>query len=173
MKECLKQHFDKLKELYLKEFGTMPTSPYFEECNMFVSKEDDDGYAEWIPKEISNIEIKNKEKLNDELIEFYSSYYYLSLRGDYKNIHFDFNIEMYSEEKINISIECAIRDGEYYFKDSNYLLIATACKDGNDDLLVFYDLNNRKVFLYDQDLGEKNGDIFELKEIIKNMKPSI
>lgn len=173
MKNYLKQYFEELKNLYLKEFGTNPTTPYFDNCSLFDSKEDEDGYAEWIPLEIEKIDIKNKEKLNDELIEFYSSYYYLVLRGTYKDIHFDFGIDMYSNELINKFIDNAINDGEYYFKSDNYILIATACMDGNDDILVFYDVNDEKVFLYDQDLEEKIGNVFELKEIIKNLRPDI
>ena len=173
MKDYLKQYFEKLKQLYLKEFGTNPTVPYFDNCSLFISSEDEDGEAEWLPLEIENIEIKNKEKLTEELIEFYSSYYYLVLRGTYKNIHFDFSINMYSNERINNFIDNAIKDGEYYFKSDNYILIGTACMDGNDDILVFYDVKDNKVFLYDQDFEEKIGDVFELKDIIKNLSPDI
>ena len=55
----------------------------------------------------------------------------------------------------------------------NYILIATACMDDTDDKLVFYDVDDEKVFLYDQDLEEKIGNVFELKEIIKNLRPDI
>ena len=173
MKDYLKQYFEKLKGLYLKEFDTMPKVPYFDNCSLFISKEDEDGDAEWLPLEIENIEIEEKEKLTEELIEFYSSYYYLSLIGTYKGIHFDFGIDMYSNELINNFIKNAIKDGEYYFKSDNYILIATACMDDNDNVLVFYDVKNRKVFLYDPDFEEKIGDIFELEEVIMNLNPDI
>ena len=173
MKNYLNQYFEKLEQLYLKEFGTNPTAPYFDNCSLFISGEDENGEAEWLPLEIENIEIKSKEKITEELIEFYSCYYYLFLRGTYKNIHFDFDIDMYSNERINNFIDNAIKNGEYYFKTDNYILIGTACKEGNDDILVFYDVKDKKVFLYDQDFEEKTGDVFELKEIIKNLSPDI
>lgn len=173
MKKLLKQYFLRLEELYLNTFNTKPASPYFDNCNLFVSTPDEEGYAEWLPIEIEHIDLENKEKLSKELIEFYSSYYYLNLSGEYKDIVFYFGNDMHTNETINKAIKAAIADGKYYFEDEEYILIGNACKDGNDDLLVFYDNKNEIVFLYDQDFNKKTEDIFKLEEIIKNLSPII
>ena len=62
MKKLLKQYFLRLEELYLNTFNTKPASPYFDNCNLFVSTPDEEGYAEWLPIEIEHIDLENKEK---------------------------------------------------------------------------------------------------------------
>lgn len=173
MKNNLKKYFERLKELYLKKFNTYPTVTYFKHCDLFVSKPDEDGEAEWLPKEIEYINLDLDIKLSNELYEFYTSYYYLQLSGVYKDINFYFHINMYSNNEINNVLKQEIIDGKYYFKDKECILIGNATKNGNDHLLVFYDNKNYNVFIYDQDYNKKIEDNFKLEEIIKELTPII
>ena len=171
MKNSLQKYFKTLDISYLKAFNTKPTVPYFENCDLFISSPNEDGDAEWLPKEIENIELNTDKNLSKELYEFYTSYYYLDLSGTYRNIDFYFNNQMYSNEAINKALNNAVSDGKYFFKDEDYMLIGSATKDDIDSLLVFYDNKNEVVFIYDPEFNKIIDSNFNLTEIIENLEP--
>ncbi len=79
MKEELKEYFNRLCQLYKRKFNTYPTMQYIDNCNLFVSNPNEDEEAEWLPIQIEHIDLLCADKLNQELIEFYTSYYYMQL----------------------------------------------------------------------------------------------
>ncbi len=96
-----------------------------------------------------------------------------NLVGEYNGIDFYFCGQMYSNELINNTVTRNIEDSKYYFKKDKYILMGHAAKEGNDDLLIFYDMENEIVFIYDQDKKERISTTYKLIDIIMNLKAFI
>ena len=171
IKDAMKIYFSRLYHTYVKTFNVPPSVSWSSEINpkLFISTPDEDGEAQWRPILAENISMPD---LCDELCQFYSSYYYCSLNGKYDNTLFYFE----PIDSIDTAIKCAnksIKDGEYYFKKQNVLLLATCSKNGNDDYLLFYRQNNGEIFLYDRDKRFVYPLGYSLTELISNMEALI
>jgi hypothetical protein len=178
MKEAFQEYFKKLKEYADKEHGTLPIVPNFEEWDksMLVGEEDEEGYIQWLPKEIDiDIDWESLEQsfgfsIKEELKEFYTSYLFIDLRGKIDEMHIDF------EEIINVDIipqliEVAYKDGGYYVPDQQMFMLGGATLGGADDLVILYRNTDGKVICYDPDFEKQVELDRSLTEIIREMEP--
>ena len=171
IKEAMLAYFSKLEDLYQRTFGTLPTTPWDSDTNpeLFIGTPDEDDEIQWRP--IDAIPMQNP-KLCRELCDFYSSYYYCQLRGEYEEILFDFPAVCSFTDSSKIA-DSAIVDGEYYFPGQNTVLIATCTLHGNDDILLFYKQNTGDMILYDIDKKTILPFEHSLVELITSMKAVI
>lgn len=172
IKYAYEQYFLKLKKVYLDTLGTEPTISWDSKLNqkLILSQPDSNGEAQWEPIPASKINING---LCNEMIDFYSSYYYFSFSGKYKDVIYNFD-SIDSYEKAVLQAKQALADGEYYFKQQNTLLIASCSLNGNDDLLLFYRQNDSTLFLYDVDKRFIHPTLsFSLVELIGSMEALI
>ncbi len=172
MKEAMEGYFKRLEKVWKKCSNSYPMAPYEEKSKLFVSEVDDEGYAEWLPTEIKKIKIQRASELNDELVEFFSSYYYMQMGGRYKQVSFYF-CNMYSNKLINNEINAGIKDGHYYFPKKSYFCLGGVNYKGMDDYLAFYDIKKKMVYIYDIDKNKMVDWKYPLLEIINNMKPEL
>jgi hypothetical protein len=171
---AMNTYFKKLKALYKEKFGTAPSFPYDEDAvhGLFCSAPDEDGYALWQPKMASPVEASVGAMLCPELAEFYGSWYFLQMNGRIGNIDIDF-FAFDSRPSATEAAKSALADGKYYFPQENCALIASCTLDGADGLLMFYDQNSGKVFIYDADRNMRRYVNASLGDIIAKMEALI
>ena len=171
IKEAMASYFLKLEELYRENFGTIPTVSWSEEMDqeLFIGEPDEDGEIQWKPKEAILI---SSSKLCDELIDFYSSYYYWELKGKYKEVTFIFPA-VPSYKKTNEILKAAIDQGNYYFPNENIAFLASCYSNGNDDLLLFFMQKTGELFLYDIDKKDNMLLDYSLIDLISSMEAVI
>ena len=168
---AMSTYFQRLKELYKKQFGTAPTFPWDENAphKLFISPPDEDGDAQWAPKLATPLPAAVADALCSEMVQYYSSWYFLQLRGRIKNIDFDF-LPFFSAETAIRAAKAALADGRDYFPMERCVLLATCTVSGIDDMLLFYDQNSNKLFIYDPDKQIKHNIKASLPELIADME---
>ncbi len=171
IKEAMASYFAKLNNLYKNTFGTFPTVSWSPDQNqdLFIGKPDEDDEIQWKPVEAAKIKTNG---LHKELQEFYSSYYFWELRGEYRGVLFDFP----ALPSLNVAesvARTAIDEGEYYFPNQETALIATCSSNGNDDLLLFIRQSTGELFIYDSDKRFIHPLDYSLVELICSMRAVI
>ena len=168
VKEAMAMFFGRLEQLYQDTFGTYPTVSWSSDLDqrLFVGEPDEDFEMQWKPADaapVSNVE------LCEELKEFYGSFYYWELRGEYQGIEFSFPA-VPSIESAEVVTATAISDGNYYFARQNTVFLADCSKQGNDDLLLFYRQKNGELFIYDTEKQIVLPQSYGLVDLISQMK---
>lgn len=168
---AMSTYFQKLKALYQEQFGTAPTFPWEENADhkLFISSPDEDGDAQWAPKMAAPLPAAVAGALCSELAAYYGSWYFLQLRGRIKNINLDF-LPFASLEAAVRAAKAALADGQDYFPMERCVLLATCTVSGIDDMLLFYDQNSNKLFIYDPDKQIKHNIKASLPELIADME---
>ncbi len=171
VEEAMATFWGKLERLYQDTFGTYPTVSWSDDMDqsLFVSEPDDDDEVQWKPTEA--IPISNGE-LCEELRDFYGSFYYWELRGEYQGIDFYFPA-VPSREMAETVAATALSDGAYYFPGQNSVLLAACSTKGKDDLLLFYSQKSGKLFIYDPVKQAVFPQSYSLVELIGRMKAVI
>lgn len=171
---AMSTYFQKLKKLYLDQFGTLPTFPWDENADhqLFIGPPDEDGEAQWTPKMAAPLASAVAQSLCSELTTYYGSWYFLQMRGRIQNIDLDF-LPFSSAESANKAAKSALNEGQCYFPGEHCVLIATCTLNGIDDMLLFYDQNSGKMFIYDSDKQVRHSVQSSLPEIIANMEALI
>lgn len=167
-------YFQKLKALYLNTFGTAPTFPWDAnaEHSLFIGPPDADGDAPWNPKIAAPLDASVAGALCSELNAYYSSWYFLQLRGRLQNIDIDF-LPFPSAKAAVTAAKTALEDGRYYFPKENCALLATCTVSGIDDMLLFYDQTAGSLFIYDTDKQVRHNVKSSLAELVANMEALI
>ena len=178
-KESFENYYENLCKVYLETFDSKPTISYDGkdteiDSEMIISEPNDDGECAWQLKSIgdydfSNVEEKIGFKMCEELKAYYSTYLFLHLTGEYKEITLYFDM-LKSKMLIEKSILVAQKDGVYYFEDTEIFCIGSAMYNNDDAYGVFYDNKTGSVFIYENDTENKIELDDSLFEIIKNMK---
>lgn len=175
MKQALESYYKKLGELYKKEYGTRPTVTFDRRLKkeIIISKENCDGEVEWqlypvcgFPKEMVNEQLGFR--ISDELYEYYSMYYYAHLMGKIKDIILYFIPNGFSDNLIGF-IKQQYIDACYYFPEKKYFLLGTANKNNNDDMLILFDNDSNRVFLYDAEVKVEY-ELNDLMALVGNME---
>lgn len=171
IKDAMTIYFNRLEDLYKTMFGTLPTVSWSEDYSqeLFIGKPDEDNEIQWKAKEAEPI---HKVKLCKELREFYGSYYYWELRGEYHGVLFAFPAVSSSKSAVRVA-STAVSDGNYYFPNQEAALLATCSAHGNDDLILFYLQNKGELFIYDRDKGDVVPLDYSFVDLISSMKAVI
>lgn len=171
---AMSAYFQKLKTLYLEQFGTLATFPWDENADhqLFISPPDEDGEAQWSPKMAAPLAPSVTKLLCDELTAYYGSWYFLQMRGRIQNIDVDF-LPFPSAAAACRAAKTALEQGHWYFPKERCALIATCVVNGIDDMLLFYDQNSGKMFIYDPDKQIRHSVQASLPELIASMEALI
>ena len=171
---AMSTYFQKLKKLYLDQFGTLATFPWEENAShqLFISLPDEDGDAQWSPKMAAPLDTSVSKLLCSELTAYYGSWYFLQMRGRIQNIDVDF-LPFSSADAASRAAKNALKEGHSYFPNEHCALIATCTVNGIDDMLLFYDQNSGKLFIYDPDKQIRHSIQASLPELIANMEALI
>lgn len=179
IKEALENYYRKLNDLYMREYGTLPTVAYSEDMrkDIQISVPDDDGEVEWklvpVSDDIKENTLRDlKYILNQEILEFYLTYYFARLNGQYDGVSYYFYTNCYCcrPNSIGEYVNKLHEDAEYYFKNATYLLIGVANSKHVDEYLVFYDYKECDLFLYDQDTHKIRKICHSLSNLINDME---
>ncbi|MBQ8425375.1 MAG: SecY-interacting protein Syd [Clostridia bacterium] len=178
-KEAFEKYYEDLCKVYLENFNSKPTISYDGkdteiDSEMIISKPNDDGESAWQLKSIGDYDFSKVEeiigfKMCDELKSYYSTYLFLHLAGEYKEITLYFDM-LKSKELIEKSILVAQKDGAYYFQDTEVFSLGSAVFNDDDAYGIFYNNKTGSVFVYENDTDNKIELDDSLFEIIKNMK---
>ena len=168
---AMSSYFQKLKKLYINEFNTAPLFPWDESAThgLFISPPDEEGYAQWAPKLAAPLPKSVTSSLCSELVAYYSSWYFLQLRGRISNMDINF-LPFSTAAEAATAAQGAIEDGLEYFPNERCALLASCSIDGVDDVLLFYDQNTGRLFIYDQDRQERRTIKATLSELISSME---
>ncbi len=168
---AMNTYFQKLKALYQKNFGTAPTFPWEENAGhqLFISPPDEDGDAQWTPKMAAPLPASVGSTLCSELVSYYSSWYFLQMKGRIRNIDVNF-LPFSSVEAATSAAKIAVSDGRDYFPKARCALLATCTVSGIDDMLLFYDQDTGSLFIYDPDKEAKHNVKASLPELISEME---
>lgn len=171
---AMSAYFQKLKKRYLEQFGTLATFPWEKNAGhqLFIGLPDADGEAQWSPKMAAPLDPSVSKLLCSELNAYYGSWYFLQMRGRIQNIDVDF-LPFSSAESACRAAKIALKEGKSYFPNENCALIATCVVNGIDDMLLFYDQNSGKLFVYDPDKQIRHDIQTSLPELIAKMEALI
>lgn len=178
-KLAFEEYYKNLENIHKITFETLPTVCVNIEDKdldkeMICSSEDEDGYFVWKLKEIESVDFDEIEKeigfkICEELKTFYSTYLFLQLSGEFKEISLYFDT-LKSNKYVQKRILIARKDGEYYFENSQIFAIGSATYEDDDSFVIFYDNKSGEIFIYENDTNKKIIINKSLLEIIKNMK---
>jgi hypothetical protein len=174
MKEAIEIYYENKKKAY-KEYGLeLPTIPAMDDwesidnpdSDMFVGVPDEDFEIQWVIKE-SRIDKESLKdfKFKDELLEYFTSYRFMSLEGEYEKIDYYFTALC---GDVKLKIECMVADGQYY-KGDNYIMLGGASTRGSDDYVILYNIVDESLMIYDIDKEKEEAINHSLTEIIKKM----
>ena len=172
LKNAMAAYFAKLEKVYQKNFGTLPTVSWDDSMNadLLIGSPDEDGEIQWRAKPAGIL--LQIPGLCAELEEFYGSYYFLEMRGEYKNTVFDFYATSSYEASRRVAAN-GMANGQYYFKNQDVVLLATCCSPDNDDLILFYRQSSGKLFMYDSDKRFIHPMEISLADLIGSMEAVI
>ena len=171
IRDALQSFFEKQKALYIDTFGTLPSICWSPEINqnLFCSPPGDDGYAQWKPIPAQPVTVAG---LGEDLREFFGAFYFGALSGRFDSMNLYFP-PIYSPEDAVKKARNAIKDGDYYFPQKGMVLLASAEKEGNDDLLLFYNQNVQKLVVLDCDKNSVTSLNVSLYQLINAMEAII
>ena len=149
MKEAFDTFFEKSNNSWKRQWGTLPTVPNcekFANCPLITSTVNEKKDLEWQPKlQTEPIDFKPIEKslgfeINDQIKEYLSTYWFLSLEGRTGMVE-----QLVLDEVLPKSQQRFLEDVEFFFnkkelhylEHGNYFLIGGFCSiDGDDSYLI-------------------------------------
>ena len=178
--------------MYNREFRTKPTTIYCDGWNhdIITSEKDADGYHTWKPypqiqkPDINQIESNFGFKLKQNIKDFFTTYSFSRFGGTISTDKFEnININFFGVNFEKPTIDCILqshKDGNYYFENSQMLVIGDACINDNDGYLLFYDNKKDSMFCMNTTLFEESNHIKKTKiqlggflTVLSEMKPTI
>lgn len=160
--DIFNNYFQKLEKVYAQEFGTLPTLTYTDSINkaLLVGDVNEDDEIQWkVIKQDKNIDWKNIEKIigfavNEELKEYYSTFYFVTITGSVSNVYFRL-FSVGATKDVERDIKQHFADGKYDFSSSQIFLIGECSVGADDSYFVYYDNNSKEVFCYDRETEHK------------------
>lgn len=180
MKNILGKYFEDLKKVYMSVFNTSPTISYSEDLNkeLFISTVDENGEIEWEPSLIKNslnfdkLEKVFNLKFSNELKEYYSTFSFFYITGNYKNIYL-WLFPLNDKNNLEQNIREHFSDGKYYFKDKEVFVLGGASIDNVDGLYICYDNKNNNIFCYDSEEDKTIDLSINLRKFLNEIEASI
>jgi hypothetical protein len=147
MKEAFDVFFEKMSDSWQQVWRTGPKVPFTEQtknCGLYVSEPDKDGYAEWQPKlqtEPVDFETIEKElgfKINLQIKEFLSTYWFMPLEGKTNTVNHLVLNELLPQCDLMQEVKHLFSKKEFhYLNKGEYFLIGGFCSiNGNDSYMV-------------------------------------
>ena len=151
IKEAMKEYFEKQANNHISKYNSLPMVPYQTEKKTLIYKDapDEEEWIQWKPVHAKTISVKH---LCPILTQFYSSYYYGSLEGNYNGVNYEFP-QICNEAEAIQQAKWALLNGEELFPDEDTAVIAICEKDGADGLLLVYEQPTGRLFIWN---GEFN-----------------
>ena len=175
MRQSFDNYYKKLNVLYKKEYGTRPTVTFDSKLKkeVIISKENSDGEVEWKMYPVSGFSkgIVSEQlgfKISDDVYEYYSTYYYAHLTGRIDDTILYFIPNGFRDNLISF-IKQQYVEASYYFPEKRYFLLGTANKNSNDDMLIFFDNDNNRIFLHDIEV-KTDYELDDLVSLVWNME---
>ena len=162
MRQSFDNYYKKLNVLYKKEYGTRPTVTFDSKLKKEVIMYPVSEFSKEIVSEQLGFEI------SDDLYEYYSTYYYAHLTGRIDDTILYFIPNGFSDNLISF-IKQQYVEACYYFPEKRYFLLGTANKNSNDDMLIFFDNDNNRVFLHDIEV-KTDYELDDLVSLVWNME---
>lgn len=152
LKGFLDRYIQKSKDL----FGELPMGIYIKDCDLFVSEPDKEGYAYWMYKEADKTDIAG---LNDELTDFFGSYYYVSVDGEVET-----SFEFYDSPMLQFTLH-GMLDEESVRQEvtPGSIVELCPCEVGSyDEMVLCYDQTDKSLFVMDYGYDAENPPKYEL-----------
>ncbi|NLA52504.1 MAG: hypothetical protein GX860_10345 [Alcaligenaceae bacterium] len=173
-------YFEKLEALYRTAFGTAPTVAYTDALNktLLISEPNEEGEVQWKPIkqgfeiDWNSIEAELGFKLCQELKEYYSTYYFLSLNGSFGNCDLYF-YPIDGSKQISQIVMQNYKDAQYVFPDTQLFLIGNAVVDDNDNYFIYYDNSTGKLFCHESETGKQILLSYSIAKTISSMEVSL
>lgn len=186
------KYYERLMTLYNKEFRTKPTTIYCEGWNhdIITSEADADGYCKWkYCLQSEKVNLKPVERtlgfaLSKNIKDFFTTYTFPRIScmvstNNIENIELTFFGVNYEKPTINCILQ-SHKDGNYYYKNAEVLLLGIANIDGDDGFSLFYDNKNDTLFLMNTNTFEESNhkkktriSLGKLLSVFKKIKPSL
>lgn len=177
IKQAFELYFEKLNEYYKETFGTAPSVTFTEALNknMLVSKPDEDGEVEWQP--LLCVHTQNWDAVEaalgfavcDELKNYYSTYYFLSLSGKLNGNHLNFYLIDGAKDTEAVIMQ-HYNDAQTIFPGAQCFLIGHAVVNDDDSYFIYYDNRTGEVFCFESDTNQRVMLSHSLAEIISSME---
>ena len=175
--DIFNNYFSKLEEVYKKEFNSLPTVTHDVSLRkeLLVGEANEDDEIQWKSavqtekQDWMTIENHLHFALNDELKEYYSTFYFFFITGQIAGAY----VRLYSvggKRAVGADIIQHYKDGKYDFPSSEIFLIGEAQIGGNDDLFVYYDNKTKEVFCYDREKADKKVLASSLKDFFSDIQ---
>jgi hypothetical protein len=168
IKQAMEDYFHRQADAYLMAYGQLPSIPYQHGTQTLIYKDrcDDDDYIQWTPVHAKDIHMK---QLCPTLTQFYSSYYYGEITGHIGDISYEFP-GIYNYPSAIHQIEWGIMHGRELLPDENNVTIAVCRNNKNDELILMYNQDNNRLFIWDSEYNDKTFLPYSLEEFIRHLE---
>ena len=172
MKIVLNDFFDKYLEMWKSFSGSAPRIAFDEEIQpmLYIGDMDENEYICWLPKskdvvtDFSLIEDDYKIVINQDIKEYFNSYWFLDLKGFYNGANVILEPVIPGKELDNF--EQQLQGYYMIYNEISYIPIGF---EANDNNLIVVDNTNGKVYFDDLERKEKVYVAGSLKEFISKI----
>lgn len=173
-------YFKKLEVLYEKLFSSKPTAAYTDTLNkaLLLSEPDGDGEVQWEPVRQtaaaawSGIEAALGFPVCQELKEYYTTYYFLSLAGSFGSSDLYF-YRIDGSKPLEDIVMLHYRDAQHVFPGSQCFLIGNAVVNDDDGYFIYFDNETGKLFCHESDTQNRVLLSYSLAKTIEGMEAGI
>lgn len=167
IKDAMAIYFKRQADAHMAEYNTLPMIPFDREKQTLIYKGqvDEENWIQWKPVHAKAIKI---DGLCQELNQFYSTYYYGRIEGLFENIYYDFP-GIFNQTNAISQAKWALRNGEDLFPNENVAVIAICEINGKDGLLLAYEQDTNRLFIWDGETNDRNYLEVSLEELILNL----
>lgn len=168
IKDAMEMYFKRQADTHLKEYNTLPMVPFDREKQTLIYKGqvDEEDWIQWKPVHAKTVKI---DGLCQELNHFYSTYYYGRIEGLFDNIYYDFP-GIFNQTDAISQAKWALRNGEDLFPGENVAVIAICEINERDGLLLVYEQDTNRIFVWDGETDDRDYLDISLEELILNLK---
>lgn len=176
IKNALAEYFRKLTQYSEARFGEKPKVTFSEKLNknLILFDPDEDGEVSWHAVfqekavDWAAVESRIGFVINDELKDYYGTYYFLSLNGVIGNIQLFF-YPIDGHITVESMIEQQNWDAKAFGRSNKSFLIGNAIVNDDDAYFIIYE-NDGDVFFYDNETHRVIKSGLSLHQIIGSME---
>lgn len=177
VKIALENYFDKMLEGYNKTSQGFPMRPKrnLVKDEIYIGEKDEDGWCRWRPikknikSEFDEIEKFLKIDINEDIKEYFNSYWFLELEGTFKKRNINLQEVIPGKELDNFILQLK-EYVEYYQGDTKYIPIGM---DDNSEFLIVVENSTGIIKKENIETGKRRVLAKNLCELINNLEPTI